>query len=343
MSTETRHKCRGQTPEPSPHAHAGPPPQCLPDRRDDLLAERASAGHWVGELSTSALSTATAASALAIVLRHGSAADHSPDRLGPLIARGLDWLAARQNADGGWGDTDKSLSNIATTMLVRAAFHLAGAAPESARRPMLDRAQRYIDARGGLAGLRRRYGKDKTFAVPILTNSALAGLVPWDEVSPLPFELACLPGRWMGRCGCRWSATRFPPWWPSARPATSTSPPRNPIVRLARRLAVEPSLRVLERMQPASGGFLEATPLTSFVVMSLAGIGRAEHPVMRRGVDFLAASVRGDGSWPIDTNLATWTTTLGRQRPGGRQARDVRRGWAASIGSSPASTGRSTR
>jgi squalene-hopene/tetraprenyl-beta-curcumene cyclase len=67
---------------------------------------------------------------------------------------------------------------------------------------------------------------------------------------------------------------------------------------------------VLERMQPASGGFLEATPLTSFVVMSLAGIGRTDHPVVRRGVEFLAASVRQDGSWPIDTNLATWVTTL---------------------------------
>ena len=63
-------------------------------------------------------------------------------------------------------------------------------------------------------------------------------------------------------------------------------------------------------MQPASGGFLEATPLTSFVVMSLAGIGRTAHPVVRRGVEFLIHSVGDDGSWPIDTNLATWVTTL---------------------------------
>jgi squalene-hopene/tetraprenyl-beta-curcumene cyclase len=32
--------------------------------------------------------------------------------------------------------------------------------------------------------------------------------------------------------------------------------------------------------------------------------------VIRDGVAFLAASVRDDGSWPIDTNLATWATTL---------------------------------
>ncbi|MDP6060366.1 MAG: squalene--hopene cyclase, partial [Pirellulaceae bacterium] len=54
----------------------------------------------------------------------------------------------------------------------------------------------------------------------------------------------------------------------------------------------------------------EAIPLTSFVVMSLASIGKSDLPVARRGVDFLLASVRTDGSWPIDTNLATWNTTL---------------------------------
>ncbi len=70
------------------------------------------------------------------------------------------------------------------------------------------------------------------------------------------------------------------------------------------------SLRVLARMQPASGGYLEAVPLTSFVVMSLAATGRADHPVAVRGLEFLRESMRADGSWPIDTNLATWNTTL---------------------------------
>jgi len=44
--------------------------------------------------------------------------------------------------------------------------------------------------------------------------------------------------------------------------------------------------------------------------MSLAGTDRADHPVVRRAVRFLIDSVRDDGSWPIDTNLATWNTTL---------------------------------
>ena len=45
--------------------------------------------------------------------------------------------------------------------------------------------------------------------------------------------------------------------------------------------------------------------------MSLVAAGESTHPVVERGVAFLARSVRADGSWPIDTNLATWVTTLG--------------------------------
>jgi squalene-hopene/tetraprenyl-beta-curcumene cyclase len=67
---------------------------------------------------------------------------------------------------------------------------------------------------------------------------------------------------------------------------------------------------VLRRIQPDSGGYLEATPLTSFVAMSLAAMDLVEHPVVRAGIRFLEDSVREDGSWPIDTNLATWGTTL---------------------------------
>ena len=52
---------------------------------------------------------------------------------------------------------------------------------------------------------------------------------------------------------------------------------------------------LVERMQPESGGFLEATPLTSFVVMSLASVGRADHKIVQQGVRFLIDSVREDG------------------------------------------------
>ncbi|MEO2091458.1 MAG: prenyltransferase/squalene oxidase repeat-containing protein, partial [Gemmataceae bacterium] len=70
------------------------------------------------------------------------------------------------------------------------------------------------------------------------------------------------------------------------------------------------TLRKLRQIQPTTGGYLEATPLTSFVCMSLIGAGRRDHAVVRHGLEFLESSVRPDGSWPIDTNLTTWVTTL---------------------------------
>jgi len=275
--------------------------------RRDLLAERVVAGHWVGELSSSALSTATAVSAMAVVGRHSAAAArHEVCR--EFVVRGLGWLGEHQNTDGGWGDTDKSLSNISTTMLVRAAFHLAATVDD--RKQVLDRAVAYIESQGGIPALERRYGKDKTFAVPILSNCALAGLVPWQSVPALPFELACLPHAMLHLLRLPVVSYALPALVAIGQLRHYHRKPRNPITWLARGLSARRSLRVLEQMQPASGGFLEATPLTSFVVMSLAAIGHAEHPVVRRGAEFLMASIREDGSWPIDTNLATWNTSL---------------------------------
>ena len=43
--------------------------------RDELLAQRTTDGHWTGELSASALSTATAISAMSAAVRSGKLAD----------------------------------------------------------------------------------------------------------------------------------------------------------------------------------------------------------------------------------------------------------------------------
>lgn len=283
--------------------------------REQLLAERGGQSHWTGRLSSSPLATATAVSALVLAEQHAHALgeDYLSEQLyqgdlSELLVESIHWLARHQNDDGGWGDTDRSLSNIATTMLVRAAFHLTGVPAQYA--DLLGRADDYIKRQGGTAGLRRRYGRDKTFAVPILANCALAELVPWSEVASLPFELACLPQSWYRFLKLPVVSYAIPALVAIGQAKYHHHKPANPLTRLLRRRAWEPSYRVLEQMQPASGGFLEATPLTSFVVMSLAASGRADSPVVRRGVEFLLASVRGDGSWPIDTDLATWNTTL---------------------------------
>lgn len=284
----------------------------------DLLAERADSGVWVGRLSDSALSTATAISALAMVDRmrmsHESQESDKVPQFQEVIQGALERLVSWQNPDGGWGDTDRSFSNLATTMLVRAAFALAEGtySPEIADKyaEPLCQAEAYIEREGGIPGLRRRFGKDKTFAVPILTNGALAGLVDWAEVSPLPFELACLPFNRLKWLKLPVVSYAIPALVAIGQASYFHRKPKNPLLRWIRRKAVEPSLRVLQRMQPDSGGFLEATPLTSFVVMSLASTGEVDHPVVRRGVEFLCRSMRENHAWPIDENLSTWVTTL---------------------------------
>ena len=96
------------------------------------------------------------------------------------------------------------------------------------------------------------------------------------------------------------------------------APSANPLVRLLRSAVTNRVFRVLDSIQPHNGGFLEAIPLTSFVVMSLAGSGKVDHPVARRGLDFILNSAQPDGSWRIDTNLSTFVTTLAVQSLGNR-------------------------
>ncbi len=279
-----------------------------------LLAERNPAGHWTGELSASALSTATAVMALWQVARRDS--ERSPS-LQPLMDRGCAWLIDHQNADGGWGDTIKSVSNISTTMLCHAVLQGAGdqsqgsgARSQESTRKAIEGAQGYIDRAGGVPALIARYGKDKTFSVPILTHCALAGLVNWRDITPLPFELACVPARFYKMIRLPVVSYALPALIAIGQVRHHFAPTRNPITRVLRNMSIGRSLKILERIQPEGGGFLEATPLTSFVTMSLAAMELQNHPVARRGVEFIVNSVLPDGSWPIDTNLATWVTTL---------------------------------
>ena len=265
-----------------------------------LMAEMGPQGFWTGELSSSALSTATAVTALATLDRVAHAA---------LIVRGLRWLAEHQNADGGWGDTTRSKSNISTTALCWAAFGAARADEDFCN--TIEKAQRWL---GELATLPQRiaarYGKDRTFSVPILMTLALAGRIKWRLVPKLPFELAAVSHRLWGLLRLPVVSYALPALIAIGQVIHHHAPTWNPLTRLLRALTKKKTLRVLEAIQPVNGGFLEATPLTSFVTMSLAAMGLREHVVARKGVEFLAASQRTDGSWAIDTNLATWTTTL---------------------------------
>ena len=283
----------------------------LDDLVKRLLDARDETGRWQGRLSSSALSTAAAAFALAKV---------DPEKYRALTDGGLRWLAEHQNTDGGWGDTIRSASNISTTLLCWSAFSIVERSNTFSH--TIERAQSWIAAKAGslepaalAALLDAKYGRDRSFSAPILTMCALAGRLgegrqAWQYVQRLPFELAVLP-RWL------FAAMRLPVV-SYALPALIAigqagfyhRRPRNPLTRMVRGLARRRTLRVLEAVQPDTGGFLEAAPLTAFVAMSLAGSGEKDSPVVTGAVRFLVDSVRADGSWPIDTNLATWVTTL---------------------------------
>jgi squalene-hopene/tetraprenyl-beta-curcumene cyclase len=172
-----------------------------------------------------------------------------------------------------------------------------------------------LDPQALAKAVEQQYGKDRTFSVPILTMAALAGRLgtgsdAWRLVSALPFELAVLPHRLYKWLRLPVVSYALPALIAIGQARYEYLKPRNPLTRLVRHLSREKSLKVLTKLQPEDGGFLEAAPLTSFVVMSLAASGHADHAVTRKGVEFLVASIREDGSWPIDTNLATWVTTL---------------------------------
>ena len=152
--------------------------------------------------------------------------------------------------------------------------------------------------------------------MPILTVLALTGKLGagtregWRLVPQLPFELAAFPHAWFQHLRLPVVSYALPALIAIGQVRHHFSPSRNPVARLLRDRVRGTTHDLLLAMQPDSGGYLEATPLTSFVVMSLAGMRRTDSAVVQAGIRFLTDSMRDDGSWPIDTNLSTWVTTL---------------------------------
>ena len=285
-----------------------------------LLDRRSASDHWDGHLASSALSTGTAILALHLAAEHGYSG--RPREIHACTRGGAEWLIETQNEDGGWGDTIRSRTNISTTAIVWAALSTLPA--DDARLvTAIGRAADWLRRAAGAttpealrAAILERYGKDQTFSVPILTVLALAGKLgdepraAWRSVPQLPFELAALPHRWFQYLSLPVVSYALPALIAIGQVRHALAPTRNPLTRMLRQCVRTRTHAVLREMQPESGGYLEATPLTSFVVMSLAGMGWADSPVLEHGVRFLIDSTRPDGSWPIDTNLATWVTTL---------------------------------
>lgn len=280
--------------------------------RARLLARRTPGGYWEGHLASSALSTATATVALLLDERVSGRSHRD------LTGAGVNWLVANQNHDGGWGDTLVCASNLSTTLLCWAAL----SPPHGPGGPAVERAEQWIVGQAGnlqpdtlSAAILAAYGTDRTFSAPILTVLALTGKLgngaeAWRFVPQLPFELAACPHRWFEWLNLPVVSYALPALVAIGQVRHHHKPTRNAALALVRSSFQARTRKIAHRMQPESGGYLEATPLTAFVVMSLVASASAADPIVEQGVRFLRASARPDGSWPIDSNLATWVTTL---------------------------------
>ncbi|MHC4212413.1 MAG: prenyltransferase/squalene oxidase repeat-containing protein [Planctomycetota bacterium] len=213
-----------------------------------------------------------------------------------------------------------SVSNIATTMLCYSALTIDEGSDRNKQAVAKARSW-LVDFAGGLEpdqlakAVDVQYGKDRSFSAPILTMCALAGRLgdsqkAWRHVKPLPFELAVFPHKFFKWLQLPVVSYALPALIAIGQANYYHRKPANPVSRLIRSLSHRKTLNVLGNLQPTNGGFLEAVPLTSFVVMSLAASGQERNEVVQKGTRFLVNSARDDGSWPIDTDLATWLTTL---------------------------------
>ena len=269
----------------------------IADVQARLKACRKPGQMWRGNLSSSAISTSVSIFALHKI---------DAERYNDHIERGKEWLLHTMQSDGSWGDSVESPSNMTATLLTYTSLYALGAAPKQTEEYLKNHFGG-IDDEHLVRGVLDYYGKDLTFSVPILVMCALAGIVKdWNRIPPFPFELTILPQRFF----------RF-----LQLPVVSYAIPaliavgivrfrrgRQSIFSPLREAFVPKCMRVLTSLQPEDGGFLEAAPLTAFVSMCLSEAGFRDHAVTQRCADFLVDTVRADGSWPIDTDLAAWVT-----------------------------------
>ena len=271
-----------------------------------LLQKRNATGYWEGRLSSSALGVAVAITALHFYDAKGNA---------PEISAGLKWLAININTDGGFGDSPTSQSNVSTSLLCYAAAKMCGQKDDLLLKIGDYLRSQNIDVNSEqlIPAILNFYKTDRTFSVPILTMCALCG-VPgkeaFDSIPQLPFELSLLPRSFYSALNLSVVSYAIPALVAVGIGIFRFKKKKNPLMRMIREASVKKSLTLLQKIQPESGGYLEAIPLTAFVCLCLVESGYRDLEVVRDGIAFLKRTQREDGSWPIDIDLSTWVTTL---------------------------------
>jgi prenyltransferase beta subunit len=282
-----------------------------------LRSEMNQKGFWTGELSSSALAVAVAIAALHFYNREQNREE---------IQRGFEWLKKHINTDGSFGDTPESKGNISTSLLVFAAVNLYAHEDESLQSLQNNIAgylqQNNIDVASDRIAdsILKHYKKDYTFSVPILTMCGLCGIPQknaFRKVPQLPFELALLPRKFYRLLNLSVVSYAIPAL--IAVGIVISRKKRSPkLFRWIRNRAEKRALKILHKSMPASGGFLEAIPLTAFVSLSLIEAGYRNLEVVEKGIAFLKRMQRADGGFPIDVDLSTWVTSLSVKALGNR-------------------------
>lgn len=263
-----------------------------------LMQSRTPEGKWNGKLSSSAISTSVSVFALQRI---------DSQKYAQYIANGVKWLHDTMKPDGSWGDSVESPSNMTATLLTYVSLYAVGQAPQQAR-TYLDKQFGGHSEKALIEGVLRYYGNDLTFSVPILTMCALAGVISsWDRIPTFPFELATLPQRLFRYLNMPVVSYAIPAL---IAIGTCQMKRKGSLFRPLRQHFIPKAMKVLQRMQPDDGGYLEAAPLTAFVSMCMAEAGYRDHTVTQMCAKFLTETVRTDGAWPIDTNLSGWVTCL---------------------------------
>lgn len=266
-------------------------------------------GFWEGKLSSSALGVAVAVAAL----HFDDKKKHSKE-----IGKGIKWLKQNINSDGSFGDTPESPGNVSTSLLVYAALNLYAKRDKSVRVTQkkisgyLSWHKINVNSPQVADYILKHYQKDYTFSVPILTMCGLCGVPGSDafkHIPQLPFELSLLPRRFYRLLNLSVVSYAIPALV-AVGIVIFKKKKSNLFWRIVRKFSIRKAMKILHRMLPESGGYLEAIPLTAFVALSLLNSGYGNTEVVKKGIQFLKRTQREDGGWPIDVDLSMWVTSL---------------------------------
>lgn len=267
--------------------------------KETLFSEMNEEGFWRGELSSSPVSTAVACIALHF---------YDKELYADKISLGLGYLA-KSSLNGGFADALGAKPNPTATILSLCAFNLYS--KKYAKN--IEQTKAYLgdgwqEPKSIKASILKIYGDDLTFSAPILAVCAAVGLLgdnAWNLVPKLPYQLAIIPKKFF--------ALLKLPMVSYAIPALVCVGvcrdflARGKVSKFRRKFA-EILLKKISAMQPKSGGFLEATPLTAFCAICLIISTFKEHSIVKNALKFIIKEQ--NESWAIDTNLCQWLSSL---------------------------------